>query len=147
LHQFARLDDHHCHREAPPDQQEAGSNLKLELDRVELEIDGAGWAGSGGNASRFGPSTTFDASTAFGLERVSEGSFGDREEILAILASLASPAARGKLADGLTSARIRRVACVGRSGAGKGGGTPIFAANDRLALCAGSGSDVSPFSR
>jgi hypothetical protein len=139
LHGFPWFDDHHCHREAPPDQQEAGSILKL------VEDDGAGCTGSGDDPSAtfdpstaFGPTATFDPSTVLGLE----SSPGGRAEPFAVLAAPASAGARGKFGDGLTSARIRWLACTGRSG-----GKAFLAGIGRLARCAASGSGMSPFSR
>ena len=61
LQGFPWLDAHHFHREAPPDQQDAGRSLMLEVDD----------AGSG-----YDPSATFGPSTSFGLERESENSVG-----------------------------------------------------------------------
>src|ERR1700751_4243529 len=90
LHGFPWFDDHHCHREAPPDQQEAGSNFKL-------EVDGAGCAGSGddplaafGPSTSVGPTATLDPSTVLGLERESENSLGGRAEPFAVLVAPAS---------------------------------------------------------
>src|SRR6202000_3337780 len=69
LHGFCWLDPHHCHREAPPDQHEAGRSLRL-------GVDGAGCAGSEGDGSAtfgasmtFGGSMTGGASTTLGVER------------------------------------------------------------------------------
>src|SRR4029077_18356082 len=83
LQGFPWLDAHHCHREAPPDQQDAGRSLSLEV------VD-AGCAGSGDD-----PSATFGLSTTFGLERESEDSFGGRAEPSAVSASPAPLGALG----------------------------------------------------
>src|SRR5229473_7861582 len=104
LHGVPWLDAHHFHRDAPPDQQEAGRSLKT---------DGARCAGSGG-----------DASATFGLGRQSE----DSSE-----ASPAPHGARGALAaraGGLTSVSIRRPTVDGGGPAGGGGlgGKAFFAA-------------------
>jgi hypothetical protein len=123
LHGFPWLDAHHFHREAPPDQQDAGRSLML-------EVDGAG--------SGYNPSATFGPSTTFGLERESENSFDSREEPFAVSASPAPLGARSALAGGLTSASIRRSA----GGAGLGG-KEFFAAISRL-RCAGGRLDMSP---
>jgi hypothetical protein len=96
LHGFAWPDDaHNFHLDAPPDQQEAGRSLRL-------EVDDAGCGGSGDNPSAiFGASVTFGAST-FGLERESEDSFDGRAEPFGVSAIAFPPGARGKLAGGLT---------------------------------------------
>jgi hypothetical protein len=136
LHEFPWLDDHHCHREAPPDQQDAGKSLKL-------DVDDAGRAGSAdgpsitfgasitfGPSANFGPSMTLGRSTTFGLERGSEDSFGGRGEPMTILASPAPPGVRAALAGDLTSTSIRRATGAGRcvvGGNGNGGGATFFA--------------------
>src|SRR5229473_3982073 len=122
LHGVPWLDAHHFHRDAPPDQQEAGRSLKT---------DGARCAGSGG-----------DASATFGLGRQSE----DSSE-----ASPAPHGARGALAGagGLTSANTRRPTVDGGGPAGGGlGGKGFFAAIGRVARCTGGASSgISPGSR
>src|SRR6266851_3195188 len=121
LHGVPWLDAHHFHRDAPPDQQEAGRSLKT---------DGARCAGSGG-----------DASATFGLGRQSE----DSSE-----ASPAPHGARGTLlAGGLTSVTIRRPTVDGGGPAGGGGlgGKAFLAASGRLPRCAGGSSGISPVSR
>jgi hypothetical protein len=121
LHGFPWLDAHHFHREAPPDQQDAGRSLTLEVDA----------AGSG-----YDPSATFGPSTTFGLERESENSLGSRGEPFAVPASPAPLGARSALAGGLTSASMRR-------SAGGLGGKALFAALSRL-RCAGARFGMSP---
>ena len=95
LQGFPWLDAHHFHREAPPDQQDAGRSLMLEVDA----------AGSG-----YDPSATFGPSTTFGLERESENSVGSRGDPFAVSASPAPLGTRSTLAGGLTSASRRRSA-------------------------------------
>src|SRR5215472_18123859 len=63
LHGVLSLDAHHRHREAPPDQQDAGRSLKLEADCC-AGTDAACCVFSGGAAS-----------ATFVLERESGGSF------------------------------------------------------------------------
>ena len=87
LQGFPWLDAHHFHREAPPDQQDAGRSLMLEVDD----------AGSG-----YDPSATFGPSTTFGLERESENSVGSRGDPFAVSASPAPLGTRSTLAGGLT---------------------------------------------
>jgi hypothetical protein len=122
LHGFPWLDAHHFHREAPPDQQDAGRSLTLEVDA----------AGSG-----YDPSATFGPSTTFGLERESENSFGRRGEPFAVSASPDPPGARSAPAGGLTSASRRS------AGGASLGGKAFFAAISR-SRCAGGRLDMSP---
>jgi hypothetical protein len=118
--------DPHRHREAPPDQQEAGSILKVDVGGAACGC-GAGCAcgaGCGGG----------EASTSFGLGRQSEEAF----------AASASQGARGTLVGGLASLSMRR-AGGGDSVGGVGNG--FLAASGRLARGIGGGSPMSAFSR
>jgi hypothetical protein len=118
--------DPHRHREAPPDQQEAGSILKVDVGGAACGC-GAGCAcgaGCGGG----------EASTSFGLGRQSEEAF----------AASASQGARGTLAGGLASLSMRRA---GGGDSVGGGGNEFLAASGRLARGIGGGSPMSAFSR
>lgn len=131
LHGVPWLDPHHRHRDAPPDQQDAGRSLKPELGGACCDFCGC-CACSGG-----------DASATFGLGRQSEESSDGRGAPLTVSAS---HGARGTLADGLTSLSRRRLTG-GGAGVGLSGSKGFFAAIGRLPRCAGGSSGMSPFSR
>jgi hypothetical protein len=131
LHELPGVEAHHCHREAPPDQQDAGSSLKLEADVAGCE---AGGAAGGRDAS-----ATLGPSTALIRGRASEDSFAARGMPFAAPASSAPLGLRGPLADALASASMRR-----GGGPSRGGGGKPLAMTDGLLRKAGGMSGKSP---